>query len=242
MLEIGAGPGRFTRVLAGLGCAIVVTDFSRVQLDLNAQHVAATDAEQYVQRRELLDICDTGRYGSGEFDAVVAYGGPLSYAFDHALGAVRGLLRIVKPGGVVLASVMSTVGTWRHLLPAITGWAEVHGEDANDAILRTGDFRQAMTDQHAHVCRMFRWSEISTLARDAGGVVLDGSASNWASLADPEVLARIEADPDRWRRFLDHEEDACRQPGARDGGTHTLIAVQPAPPRRQDAMAVNADA
>lgn len=125
---------------------------------------------------------------------------------------------------------MSTLGTWRHKLSEITGWAEIHGEDANDAILRTGDFRQAMTDGQSHVCRMFRWSEITALVEETGGVVVDGSASNWASLAEPAVLARIDAEPERWRRFLAHEEDACRQPGARDGGTHTLFAIRPSTP------------
>jgi hypothetical protein len=158
---------------------------------------------------------------------VVAYGGPLSYAFDFATEALRGLLRIVTSEGVIMASVISTLGTWRHKFPAITDWAEIHGEDANDAILRTGDFRQGMTEDQSHLCRMFRWSEIVALIRDAGGSVVDGSASNWASVADDDALTRIESDADRWSRFLDHEEDACRQPGARDGGTHILFAAKP---------------
>jgi hypothetical protein len=73
---------------------------------------------------------------------------------------------------------------------------------------------------------MFRWREITALVEEAGGALVDGSASNWASLAEPDLLVRIEADPGRWRRFLAHEEDACRQPGARDGGTHTLFALR----------------
>jgi cyclopropane fatty-acyl-phospholipid synthase-like methyltransferase len=35
VLEIGAGPGRFTRVLVEHGCRVVVTDLSPVQLELN---------------------------------------------------------------------------------------------------------------------------------------------------------------------------------------------------------------
>jgi hypothetical protein len=37
-----------------------------------------------VETRELLDACDTSRYRDGEFDAVLAFGGPLSYAFRTA--------------------------------------------------------------------------------------------------------------------------------------------------------------
>src|SRR5512143_176115 len=35
VLEVGAGPGRFTQMLAAMGCRIVVADISPGQLDLN---------------------------------------------------------------------------------------------------------------------------------------------------------------------------------------------------------------
>lgn len=226
VLEVGAGPGRFTFELAALGARIVVTDVSGVQLELNEARLRGTDAEQRVERRELLDVCDTARYEEVEFDAVVAFGGPLSYAFERADDAMRGLLRIVRPQGVVVASVMSRLGAWRHFLPAITAHAEVVGEDANDEVLRTGDLRHLAADPSVHICRMFRWSDLEALLERAGGRVLDGSASNWASLGDPERLARLEADGDRWCRFIEQEVAACQQPGARDGGTHILFAAQ----------------
>lgn len=227
VLEIGAGPGRFTIELAALKCQIVVTDLSGVQLSLNEKHVRDAGAEQWVQRRELLDICDTSRYQDGEFDVVLAYGGPLSYAFDHVDEAMRGLLRVVAPTGVVIASVMSQLGTWRCLLPEITALAETVGEDANDATLRTGDLRYVHPDGQGHICRMFRSSDVEELLTRTGGVLLDASASNWASMGDADTLVRLEANADRWTRFLDHEIAACAQPGTRDGGTHILFAAQP---------------
>lgn len=226
VLEVGAGPGRFTFELAALGGRIVVTDVSRVQLELNEARLRGTDTEQRVERRELLDVCDTARYEEAEFDAVVAFGGPLSYAFERADDAMRGLLRIVRPQGVVVASVMSWLGAWRHFLPAITAHAEAVGEDANDEVLRTGDLRHLAADPSVHVCRMFRWSDLEALVERAGGRILDGSASNWASLGDPDLLARLEADSERWARFVEHEVAACQQPGARDGGTHILFAAE----------------
>jgi 2-polyprenyl-3-methyl-5-hydroxy-6-metoxy-1,4-benzoquinol methylase len=56
VLEIGAGPGRFTEILADRGCTIVVAGLSAVQLDLNRRHIAGTPAENCVQRREILDL------------------------------------------------------------------------------------------------------------------------------------------------------------------------------------------
>jgi hypothetical protein len=77
-----------------------------------------------------------------------------------------------------------------------------------------------------HVCQMFRAHGFDELISAAGGRTLAMSASNWASLGDPDALADLEADPDRWSRFLDHEVAACAEPGALDGGTHVLFAAE----------------
>jgi SAM-dependent methyltransferase len=226
VLEVGAGPGRFTAELAALGASVVVTDISQVQLDLNKRYIGSTDAEAAVERRELLDVCDVSRFVDGEFDAVLAYGGPLSYAFEETEAALRGLLRIMAPGGVLVGSVMSMLGTWRYQLPGVLQVAAAFGEDANDRVLATGDLRHLAGS--SHVCQMFRAREFADLVSDAGGRTLALSASNWASLGDRDVLADLEDDPDRWSRFLDHEVAACAEPGAADGGTHILFAAEQA--------------
>ncbi len=169
VLELGAGPGRFTFELAAIDARIVVTDVSGVQLALSEARLGGTEAERCVERRELLDVCDTARYDDAGFDAVVAFGGPLSYAFERTDDAIRGLMRITRPGGVVVASVMSWLGSWRYFLPAITAHAEIVGEDANDKALRTGDLRHIAADPDVHICQMFRWSDLESLLERAGG-------------------------------------------------------------------------
>ncbi len=225
VLEVGAGPGRFTLELAALGAHVVVTDISEVQLALNEAQLRGTAAEQHVERRELLDVCDTSRYADGEFDAVVAFGGPLSYAFERTDEAMGGLLRIAAEDGVVVASVMSWLGSWRHLLPAIAALDAVVGHEAAELTMRTGDLRHVAADPSAHICLMFRWSDVEALLLRAGGRAIGASASNWASLGDASTLAQLEADPARWERFVEHEVAACAQPGALDGGTHILFAA-----------------
>ncbi|GAB3914348.1 hypothetical protein GCM10011575_45300 [Microlunatus endophyticus] len=225
VLEIGAGPGRFTIELAALGARVVVSDLSPVQLELNRFHVARTPAESAVEDRVLLDVCDVSRYADGEFDAVVAYGGPLSYAFDAAEDALNGLLRITRPGGMVVASVMSTLGTWRSSLPGVLGVAHRFGEEVNDKVLATGDMRHLVGLDH--VCRMFRTRQVEELIDTVGGESVALSASNWASMSDPSALEPLEDDPERWRHFLDNEVAACAEPGATDGGTHILFAAAP---------------
>ncbi|MFF0389257.1 class I SAM-dependent methyltransferase [Kitasatospora sp. NPDC004615] len=223
ILEIGAGLGRFTTVLAEHGARIVVTDISPVQLHLNEANVTAAGHERAVEARHALDIRDTSRFPDASFDLVLAYGGPLSYAFDQERQALAGLLRVVKPDGVVVASVMSLWGSWRARLPGSAQLAVRHGTDITDAVVRTGDLRHV--PGMAHVCRMFTWEQLTALVTECGGEILAGSASNWASLEDPTVLASIEGRPRLWERFLAYEAEACASLGARDGGTHILLAL-----------------
>jgi ubiquinone/menaquinone biosynthesis C-methylase UbiE len=222
VLEIGAGPGRFTMEIAALGATVVVTDISPVQLELNQVRVGSSTFEGSVESRELLDVCDTTRFDDGEFDAVVAYGGPLSYAFEKVDVALEGLLRITRPGGTIVASVMSTLGSWRFFLAGVIEDSKRAGEDANDKVLETGDLRHFGT---RHVCQMYRSREIAEMVSRNGGRLLAMSASNWASLQDPQILEDLERDADPWRRFLGHEVAACGEPGALDGGTHILFAA-----------------
>ncbi len=76
MLEIGAGAGRFTQILAGLGAQVLVADPSPGQLALNRQFARAHGFAQAVPAWQQADICDLSYFGPDTFDAVVACGGP----------------------------------------------------------------------------------------------------------------------------------------------------------------------
>jgi SAM-dependent methyltransferase len=230
VLEVGAGPGRFTIELASLGARITATDLSEVQLGLNEAHVREAGYAAAVDGRFTLDIRDVGGLGESAFDCVVAYGGPLSYVFDDAPVAFSGLVRAVRPGGVVLASVMSLPGAIRYFLPVVVEELSQYGLNVYDHIMETGDLR-AIGEAYpgSHTCRMFRWREIEAMILAEPCELLAVSASNWMSLGDPTLLEGLEADPQRWRWFLEWESQLCQEPGAVDGGTHTLFAVQRTP-------------
>jgi ubiquinone/menaquinone biosynthesis C-methylase UbiE len=227
VLEIGAGPGTFTQHMAVRGARLTVTDLSPVQLADNQRRTLAAGLDAAVEEFQVADVRDLSRWADGSFDLAVAYGGPLSYVFEDAPGALRELLRVTRAGGAVLASVMSTLGTYRHYLPAAADLIDAYGDDANDAILRTGDLRPVQPT--GHVCTMYRAEQIPDLVARSGGVLAGMSASHWSSLSDPEALARLEADPAHWARFLDNEAWSCRQPGCLNGGTHLIFAARHPP-------------
>ena len=225
VLDVGAGPGRFTIQLAERGCRVTVADLSRVQLASNADHVAAAGLEEQIAGRLRLDIRDLSTFADRTFDAVVAYGGPISYAFDDAPIAVRECLRVVRPGGVVVASVMSLLGNARYFLASFPPIIDAVGLEAFDAFLGRPDQRVLdVPDQHP--CLHFTARELTALFEAEGGEPVALAASNWCSLGDAATLELLAADPAIWSRFVDWEQRFCREPGAVDGGTHILLAAR----------------
>jgi ubiquinone/menaquinone biosynthesis C-methylase UbiE len=224
VLEIGAGPGRFTISLAKMGAKIVVSDVSPVQLELNETKVTQAGHAAAVESRQVLDVRDLSALPDESFDTTVAYGGPLSYAFEAAPRALAECLRVTKQGGVVLASVMTILGSMRYALPAVLEQIETFGVDVVDRIIQTGDLRP--TQPAGHVCRMFRWREVKQMIDEAPCRLLAASASNASSLGHDDAVERIAANPDWWAQYLDWEEQLAREPGALDGGTHLIFAVE----------------
>jgi SAM-dependent methyltransferase len=224
VLDIGAGAGRFTVELVRMGAAVHVGDLSPVQLDLNAHYVKAAGCEDGILARQRLDVCDLSVLADDSFDVVVAYGGPLSYVFDQAPSALAEMLRVVRPGGVVLASVMTLAGNARHFLASFRPVIDELGLERFDAFLACGD--QRVTEPAgAHVCQLLRWVDIQSLVTSAGAEIVTATASNWLSLAAPEVVEGFADSPELWERFLAWEERMCAEPGALEGGTHLLFAA-----------------
>ncbi|MET0627341.1 MAG: class I SAM-dependent methyltransferase, partial [Acidimicrobiia bacterium] len=176
VLDAGAGPGRFTIELAKLGARVHVCDLSPVQLELNEEHVTAAGHEDAVASRTRLDICDLSTLADDQFDAVVCFGGPLSYTMNRAPDAIAELCRVTRPRGHVLLSVMSSLGGLRRFLPAVLEEGRHFGAECNDEIVRSGDLPRDINE--GHECHMYRWSELVDLLGPRGDIV-SASASNF---------------------------------------------------------------
>ena len=213
VLDAGAGPGRFTLELARLGARVVAGDISPGQLELHAEKTASV--ERSIESRELLDILDLSRFADASFDAVVCFGGPISYVLADADRALAELLRVTRPGGYLLLSVMSRLGAARAFFPALLPLVEQFGwERAVTEVFETGDLDREINN--GHVCRLYRWSDLEALLARHACCLLVASSANFLSV-----------DNDAWDDcFLDIEVAACREPGALDGGTHILAAVE----------------
>lgn len=224
VLEVGAGAGRFTVELAQIGARVTVSDISPAQLELNAAHLREAGLEELVEARVVADVVDLSEFAGGTFDAVVCFGGPLSWVLDEADRAVYELLRVTRPDGHVLLGVMSRHGTLRAFLAVADEEIEEFGVDEMHEIVETGflpGHHSALGPMH-----LYTWLELEALLRRHPCEIVAASAANFLSIGNDQTCERWLADPPMWERFLSWEIEACAQPGAIDGGTHIVAVVR----------------
>lgn len=221
VLEIGAGPGRFTKVLAEIGARVWVADISPTQIALNKKFSEQHHFKGAIQDWRVADICDLESYPAGFFDAVVAYGGPFSYVLDRRDLALAQSLQTLKPGGRLLLSVMSLWGTVHRFLPEVLKLEP----EWNRRIFSTGDLTpETYPSRTTNRMHLFRSDELRAWLTENGLEILDLSACYCLSTVWDEPLQAIHADPAKWAELLQIELQACAQQGCLDMGTH-LIAI-----------------
>lgn len=224
VLDIGAGPGRFTIELALLGAQVFVGDISPQQLALNEQHLQEAGLEGSVVDRALLDVTDLSRFDDETFDAVVCYGSPLSWVLEDVDAAVAELLRVVKPGSPVLASVSSLYGSFRAFLPGVADEIRRFGLDEMREIFGTGSQGGEHSPLGPH--HMFTWGEVLDLIDRQACELERASASNFLSLQNDETTESWSREEELWDQLLDWEVIVCQQPAVLDCGTHIIFIVR----------------
>lgn len=220
VLEIGAGPGRFTQALADLGCRVVVNDISPTQLRLNQERAQKNGYSERIEQWLLADMCDLAALGAETFDAVLAFGGPFSYLFERRDLGLSQCLAHLKPNGHLLLSVMSLYGATHAFLDGVL---ELPPE-AQDAIFASGDITPETSPSSRHHCHMFTSDELQAFLESHDLAIEFLSASNTLSTGWDDVLSEIEEAPESWARLIEKEEIAGQSPGCQDMGTH-IIAV-----------------
>jgi ubiquinone/menaquinone biosynthesis C-methylase UbiE len=213
VLDAGCGPGRFTLELARLGAQVVAADISPGQLDLHRRYTA--DVEHAVEERVVADVLSLP-FADDAFDATVCYGGAVSYVLDRAPEAVAELARVTRPGGHVLISVMSLVGSLLWSLDTVLEVAREKGIDVVERVNATGVLTPGL-GEHGLTMKMYRWRELRELL-SAHGEVVAASATGLVTTTpdDPDLRALAER----------IELDVGAEPGAIDIGHHILAVVR----------------
>ena len=213
VLDVGCGPGRFTLELARLGAQVVAADISPGQLELHRHYTAGID--DAVENRVVADVLALP-FEDDAFDVTVCYGGAVSYVLDRAPEAIAELARVTRPGGHVLVSVMSLVGSLLWGLEAVLDVAREKGIDVVDRVNATGVLTPGL-GAHGLTMKMYRWRELHGLLTPHGEIVAACATG---------LVKHTPDDPDLRALTERIELDLGAEPGAIDIGHHILAVVR----------------
>ncbi len=224
VLEVGAGAGRFTREIAALADRVMVVDISEDKLRRNRRYAEALGYAASIEDWRQADMRDlAGVFEDDEFDAVVCFGGPLSYVFDLREKALRELVRVARPGGLLLLSARSLWGTLHENLPRILSQVDPR---MNREIIETGDLGPSQVAPVERFWHAYRAAEFREFITGAGCEVLLLSASNCLTSTWEQILPAWRDDEKIWQHLLEIEIEACREPGCLDMGSHILAVAR----------------
>ena len=196
ILDAGGGPGRYALQLCREGHSVVLYDAGSELVRLATEKMA--DEPDSVQERLLDalvgDVRDMGALSTGQFDAVICLG-PLTHIANESerLAALREIVRVCRPGGLVglsvggyLAMLRTVVGRFSHELLNDASWERM----ARGESLVTG-----MT------WHFFRADELRRLAESAGLSTLALVGCQGVVTGLSEATNDIATDPAKWSRL-----------------------------------------
>jgi 2-polyprenyl-3-methyl-5-hydroxy-6-metoxy-1,4-benzoquinol methylase len=230
VLDAGCGPGRFSLDLARRNASLTLVDLSQTQLDLARQHLKEAGLLERVQASHRLDVIDLHELDDASFDVVVCYGAVLSYTYAQYESALRELVRLIRPGGVLLISVCSLYGMIRMVAPADEqlfleapdlhlDWnAVLAGQDV--VLTKPGslEFHQPLA--------LFSSAGLKRILEQVGLQVVEmAAAAPVVSQATP--IPRISGSEQASAALAELEMVLCNKPGLIDSGEHLLaVAVK----------------
>lgn len=126
----GGGCGRFSILLAGLGCQVTHFDISQPMLDKAAQLATqAGVAHRITFVKGALE--DLSAYPDNSFDLVMSFDAPISYTWPNQESVIAGLVRICNKK--ILLSVSSRLGSLPYLSSPLDKSRFLLTEDCGDA-------------------------------------------------------------------------------------------------------------
>lgn len=228
VLDAGCGPGRFTVTAAELGASVTALDLSEGQLELARATVAEAGVSDAVEAFVAADIADLSVFADAHFDAVICYGGALSYVCERRQAAAAELVRVVRPGGILFASVMSRLGSMAGLVrrPQMNVLGDPEGWYVWQ-VAEHGDlpgFPSTSIDLEHPAMHLYTSDELPGLL--PGCEVVDLAGSNVTTSGESSTPDEILDSPEAWATAVELERTLNRQPGLVDSGTHLLMVAR----------------
>ena len=229
VLEVGAGPGRFTKDLAAVAGYLVVTDLTPASLAFNKAKMTELGLAERIAAWHEADISDLSAFPDGCFDAVVCIGGAFNYVFEREDAAFGEMLRVLRPDGVLILGAMCLPGIVRMLFKECLDEFEQYGLDATRWILETGkqDGVQYPVPNHpfTHIAHFLTRSDVLALCRTHEAVLVAEYCGGLLATVGDEQLDRAYANPQLWQLLVDAELRWDTSPGLSEASDHMIMVI-----------------
>lgn len=251
----GAGCGRFSIMLAKLGCRVTHFDISQPMID-KAKELAEKDgvADRMTFVKGALE--DLGAYSDRSFDLVMSFDSPISYTYPDHEKVIAELIRIAKKR--VMFSVSSRLGVLPYLCNPIQKNQFILDESSDDPfvkwcvsvreeMIKDFSFNKSSAEKLLADGIMGGEEEIEeykkggtpwclnyTFMPDELKMIMEYHGVRNISLSGPgaygrtiprEILVKIMNDPEQRKDFLDFCYLFDRQPYVCGMGKDNLLAV-----------------
>ena len=160
ILDAGGGTGIWSIELAKMGYNVVLTDISQGMLIKAREKFSKLKLDSKIDIR-ISNICNMTEFDDNQFAMVLCEGDPLSYCGDHH-AAIKEVVRVVQPDGIVIASVDSRA--------AALNW--LRDKDDHNAIQRLLEMGEVLMPQEreelCYVIHAFTPEELKGLFESNG--------------------------------------------------------------------------
>lgn len=192
---------------------MTLVDLSPKILELAALNIREASLTEKIELREG-DITHLGPLGEAQFDFVVCVGEALSHALEKGAQAVRELVRVARPGAVLIIGCDSRYGLMRHYLryddDRLDDAAHMY---ATSEFLNNGQLK----------ARLYTAAELTGLLKSAGCEILEVASTPTIINSLDEGRYRVEA---KWKKLKALELSVCTVPELLGIGSHLLCVAR----------------
>lgn len=222
ILDIGAGPGRYSLELLKSGYDVSLLNLSQVELDLAKKKI--TDAGYQAKNYHCQSAVELDSFESNSFDAILLMG-PLYHLHeakdrDQILTQVY---RILKPKGIAL---ISYINTWGVLKAAVSEFPESFDNVEHFESYIHGNLK--FTHENSFTTTYFTTPPLALteIKKSNLDIISYGGAESFLGGLNIQLANLYKSDKQIYNNFLQKACEYCELPQYRDTTEHLHVIAQ----------------